>query len=145
MAQIFENLRKQVDPKIREEREKALNERVHAQYEKAQKRLSELVSFSGQLLSTEAWDVSWGHNVDPLVQIDTNSTLPCTISSIRVLNANHTRTGFLKRLCDPLLSANQDRPYTFAEALREVSITVDKLHRFGMLSCRSRNCMEISS
>ncbi len=36
---------KEVDPKVAEEREQAVNERVRAQYEKAQQRLAELVSF----------------------------------------------------------------------------------------------------
>ena len=60
-----------------------------------------------------------------------NSTLPTTISSIRVLNANHTRKSFLKRIFDPIISANKERPYTLAEAIREVSTGVDKLHRYG--------------
>ncbi|KAI9715153.1 MAG: hypothetical protein M1812_006132 [Candelaria pacifica] len=103
---VFENLKKRVDPKVQEERERVANERLHAQYGKAQKRLAEL--------------------------IDTNSTLPVTLSSITVLNANNTRKGFLKRIFNPLLSVNQDRPYTLEEALKEVSISADKLHRFGI-------------
>lgn len=67
-----------------------------------------------------------------LVKIDSNSTLPTTISSIRVLNANHTRKGFLERIFDPIVSANKERPYTLAEAIREVSIGADKLHRYGI-------------
>lgn len=69
---------------------------------------------------------------DALVKIDSNSTLPTTISSIRVLNANHTRKGFLERIFDPIISANKERPYTLAEAIREVSIGADKLHRYGI-------------
>ena len=48
-----------------------------------------------------------------------------------MLNANHTRKGFLERIFNPILSANQDRPYTLAEAIREASIGADKLHQFG--------------
>ncbi|KAI9775173.1 MAG: hypothetical protein M1835_005916 [Candelina submexicana] len=103
---VFENLKKRVDPKVQDERERVANERLHGQYEKAQKRLAEL--------------------------IDTNSTLPVTISSITVLNANNTRKGFLDRIFKPLLSVNHDRPYTLEEALKEVSISADKLHRFGI-------------
>ncbi|KAI9833193.1 MAG: hypothetical protein M1819_003816 [Sarea resinae] len=103
---VFEQLKKPVDPKLQEERERAMNERMQSQYEKAQKRLAEL--------------------------IDVNSTLPVTISSISVLNAKHTRKGFLRRVFDPLLSINQDGPYTLAEALKEVSISADKLHRFDI-------------
>lgn len=61
----------------------------------------------------------------------TNSTLPCTISSIRVLDAANTRKSFLARIFDPILSANHDRPYTLGEAVKEISIATDKLHRFG--------------
>ncbi|KAI9820198.1 MAG: hypothetical protein M1827_005820 [Pycnora praestabilis] len=105
---VFENLKKRVEPQLQEERERAMNERVHAQYEKAQQRLAEL--------------------------IDTNSTLLVTISSIRVLGASHTRKGFLERIFGPLLSVNQDRPYTLAEALNEVSISSNKLHRFDIFN-----------
>lgn len=64
-------------------------------------------------------------------QLDQNSTLPCTISSIQVVSAPHTRRSFLERVLNPLLSENKDRPYTLSEALREVSATADKLGRFG--------------
>ena len=83
----------------------AAQARDFRQYEQAQARLAELV--------------------------DHNSTLPTTISAIRVLNANHTRKGFLENIFKPLLSANNDRPYTLSEALREVSLAADKLHRLG--------------
>lgn len=65
-------------------------------------------------------------------QIDKNKTLPCTISSVHVLGASNTRPAFLKRILEPLLSANQDRPYTLSEAIRETQFAVDKLHRLGM-------------
>ncbi len=48
-----------------------------------------------------------------------------------MLGATKTRKGFLERIFNPLLSANQDRPYTLAEAIREVSIGADKLHKLG--------------
>lgn len=47
------------------------------------------------------------------------------------MNAPYTRRSFLERIFNPLLSANQDKPYTLAEAIREVSIGADKLHKFG--------------
>ena len=97
---------KRADPKVLEERQKAVNERVHATFEKSQQRLADL--------------------------LDQNSTLPTTISSITVLGAPNTRRGFLERLFNPLLSANRDRPYTQSEVLREVSIQAQKLSRFGM-------------
>lgn len=50
---------------------------------------------------------------------------------MQVTNAPHTRRSFLERSLNPLLSANKGRPYTLAEALREVSATADKLSRFG--------------
>lgn len=104
-AQIFAKLQQKVDPAVQEQRERDVNERVHVQYEKAQKRQSELVGL--------------------------NSTKPVTISSIRVLHATHTRRGFLERLFNPILSNNQDAPYTLQEALKELNVAVDKLTRFG--------------
>ena len=43
--QVFDNLQRTMDPKTLEERAREVNERVHAQHEKAQRRLAELVSF----------------------------------------------------------------------------------------------------
>lgn len=63
-----------------------------------------------------------------------NSTKPVTISSVRVLNATHTRRGFLEKIFNPILSHNQDGPYTLQEALREIGGSVDRLNRFGALS-----------
>ncbi|KAL8671602.1 MAG: hypothetical protein Q9168_003908 [Polycauliona sp. 1 TL-2023] len=98
---IFEKL-KQRD-QAQEEKTRAVNEREQALYQRHQRRLSDLV--------------------------EANTTLPCTISSVRILGARNTRPSFLKRLVDPLLSANQDRPYTLSEALRETQYAVDKLWR----------------
>lgn len=95
-----------MDPKLQEEKTRLANERELAQVEKAQRRLGEL--------------------------IQDNSTLPTTISSIRILNATNTRKGFLDRIFNPIISANQDRPYTLAEAIREVSIGADKLHKLDV-------------
>ncbi|KAI1933054.1 hypothetical protein LOZ66_006582 [Ophidiomyces ophidiicola] len=104
---IFDRLQQQrEDPKVLEERQKAVNDRIHSIYEKAQTRLGEL--------------------------IDDNTTLPCTISSIQVLNATRTRRSFLHTVLSPLLSSNMDRPYTLAEVLQEVSKCTDKLHRFDI-------------
>ncbi|CAL5869366.1 uncharacterized protein PFLUO_LOCUS3595 [Penicillium psychrofluorescens] len=103
---IFERLQQRKDPKVLEEQQQAVNERMQAIYQKAQARLSEL--------------------------IDQNSTLPCTINSIQVLNAPHVRHGFLERIFNPLLSANHTRPYTLSEALREVSARADRLGRFDL-------------
>lgn len=61
-----------------------------------------------------------------------NRTLPCTLSSVQIFHAEHTRRGFLERIFNPLLSANRDRPYTLAGLLQEVSTEVDKLNSFGM-------------
>ncbi|KZF22900.1 putative mitochondrial outer membrane protein [Xylona heveae TC161] len=103
---IFENLKQRVDPKVQEERDQSLNARIQAQYQKAQNRLAEL--------------------------LDSNSTLPVTISSISVVNAPHTRKSFLQRIFNPLLSVNRDQPYTLSEALREISVSADKLSRFDI-------------
>ncbi|KAH8690965.1 putative mitochondrial outer membrane protein [Talaromyces proteolyticus] len=103
---IFNRLQQQTDPKLLEEQQQAVNERINAIYQKAQSRLAEL--------------------------IDENSTLPCTISRIQILNAKHTRTGFLERVFSPILSANKGKPYTLSEALREVSHGAEKLNRFDI-------------
>jgi outer membrane protein insertion porin family len=97
---------KRADPKVLEERQKAVDERVHAAFEKSQQRLADL--------------------------LEQNSTLPTTISSITVLGAPNTRRGFLERIFNPLLSVNRGRPYTQEEVLREVSIQAQKLRRFGL-------------
>jgi len=91
-----------------EQREREINERVHAQYEKSQRRQEEIISV--------------------------NATKPVTISSVRVLGATHTRRGFLERLFHPVLSHNRDGPYTLQEALSEVSGAVDKLNRLDIFT-----------
>ncbi|KAJ5683186.1 SAM50-like protein [Penicillium macrosclerotiorum] len=103
---IFERLQQRKDPKLLEEQKQAVNERTQAILQKAQARLSEL--------------------------LDQNSTLPCTISSVQVLSAPHTRRSFLENIFKPLLRENKDRPYTLSETLREVSATADKLGRFDL-------------
>ncbi|KAL9056407.1 MAG: hypothetical protein Q9206_002770 [Seirophora lacunosa] len=103
---IFETLRRKDNSAAQEEKTRSVNEREKALLEKQQKRLSELV--------------------------EANTTLPCTVSSVRVLGAVNTRPGFLKRIVDPLLSANRDRPYTLSEAIRETQFAADKLHRHGI-------------
>ncbi|OCK83310.1 outer membrane protein, OMP85 family [Lepidopterella palustris CBS 459.81] len=103
---VFEKMKQKLDPAEEQKREQEINSRVHAQYQKAQERLVEL--------------------------IDDNSTLPVTISSIRVLHATHTRRGFLERIFDPLLKANRDGPYTLSEALADVSGATNKLNRFDI-------------
>ncbi|DAA78043.1 TPA_exp: Uncharacterized protein A8136_5746 [Trichophyton benhamiae CBS 112371] len=105
--EIFDRLRNpEVDPKVLEERKKAVNERISNIYQKAQARLAEL--------------------------IDQNSTLPCTISSVQVLNAPHTRRGFLEKALSPLLKENKDRTLTLAETLEEVSKCTDRLSQFDI-------------
>ncbi|KAL5044435.1 hypothetical protein BDW71DRAFT_198952 [Aspergillus fruticulosus] len=103
---IFERLQQPADPKVLEEQQQAVNERLHAIYQKAQDRLGEL--------------------------IDQNSTLPCAISSVQILNAKNTRRGFLEQIFNTLLSQNQKQPYTLSEALKEISARADKLNRFDI-------------
>lgn len=69
-----------------------------------------------------------------MLQIGLNATKPVTISSVRVLNALHTRRGFLERVFDPLLRSNKREEFTLQEALGEIGSAVDKLDRFGMLA-----------
>ncbi|XMA10223.1 hypothetical protein WAI453_003014 [Rhynchosporium graminicola] len=99
---LFESLLKQ-DPKA-EEKAKLVAEREAAQAAKAQQRLMELIG--------------------------SNSSLPVTVSSIRVVGADYTRRSFLDTIFNPLLSANKDAPYTLGEALQEVGSAVDKLRQF---------------
>ncbi|KAL9023712.1 MAG: hypothetical protein Q9196_007027, partial [Gyalolechia fulgens] len=103
---IFETLRKKDDANAQEEKSQLVNGKERALYEKQQKRLGEL--------------------------IEANTTLPCTVSSVRVLGAVNTRPNFLKRIVDPLLSANKDRPYTLSEAIRETQYAADQLRRHGI-------------
>lgn len=102
---IFDLLKK-ADPKELEQRQQAINERRHKTFQLTQQRLAEL--------------------------IDQNSTLPTTVSSVTVLGAPNTRDGFLKRVVDPLLSANRDRPYTQSELIHEVDKAARKLRKFGI-------------
>lgn len=101
---IFDLL-KNADPKELELRQAAINDKIHKTFQLSQLRLAEI--------------------------IDQNSTLPTTVSSVTVLGAPNTRHGFLKRLVNPLLSANRDRPYTQSELIHEVSNTATKLRKFG--------------
>jgi outer membrane protein insertion porin family len=101
---LFSKLRK-ADPQELERRQQAINDRLNASFQKSQQRLAEL--------------------------IDQNSTLPTTVSSVTVLGAPNTRHGFLKRIVDPLLSANRERPYDQAEVVREVAAAAEKLRNFG--------------
>jgi hypothetical protein len=103
---IFELLQK-ADPNELPERQQAINERNYRSFQLSQQRLAEL--------------------------IDQNSTRPTTVSSVTVLGAPNTRHSFLKRVVDPLLTANRDRPYTQSELVHEVSKTADKLKKFGMI------------
>ena len=104
---IFELLKK-ADPVELEKRHAATSRRLENTFQLSQQRLAEL--------------------------IDQNSTLPSTVSSVTILGSPHTRHGFLRRVVDPLLSSNRDRPYTQSELIHEVSKTADKLRKFGVCS-----------
>ena len=96
---------KAADPSELEKRQQAINDRINVTFQRSQQRLAEL--------------------------IDQNSTLATTVSSVTILGAPNTRHGFLKRVVNPLLSANRDRPYTQAEVVREATATAEKLRQFG--------------
>ncbi|KAJ4305244.1 hypothetical protein N0V90_000775 [Kalmusia sp. IMI 367209] len=100
---VFEKLKNKTDHKQNDD---DLNARNFAQHQRAQERLAEL--------------------------IDDNTSLPVTISSVRILNANRTRRNFLERVVNPILSANREEQYTLEEALKEVGNATDKLNRFGI-------------
>ncbi|KXT18060.1 hypothetical protein AC579_4553 [Pseudocercospora musae] len=106
--EIFERLKKPIHPQVLEQREKEINERIHASYEKAEKRQHEIIAL--------------------------NSTAPVTISSIRLLHAEHTRHAFLERIFNPLLTRNRKNEayYTLREALTAISKAVDQLNRLDI-------------
>ncbi|KAA8893329.1 mitochondrial outer membrane protein [Sphaerosporella brunnea] len=103
---VFERLKSAVDPAVVSEREKAVQERVRLQYEKAQRRLAEL--------------------------IEENSTLPVTIADIRIHGVKNTREGFLHKVFADALKEEKQRSYTLNSALEELQKTTQKLHRFGI-------------
>ncbi|KAF2473399.1 uncharacterized protein BDR25DRAFT_257829 [Lindgomyces ingoldianus] len=103
---VFERLKQKVDPAEQTKQQEELNARLFTQHKKAQERLVEL--------------------------IDENTSLPVSISSVRILHANRTRRTFLERIVDPLLSSNRNEPYTLAEALNEIGGATNKLNRFGI-------------
>jgi outer membrane protein insertion porin family len=105
---VFSHLQKPIDPAILAEREKSVNERMRAQFEKSQQRQNELVGL--------------------------NSTRPISISSVRVLHAYNTRHDFLARIFNPILSQNRKDGglYTLREALEAIGGAVDKLNRLDI-------------
>ncbi|KAF1959715.1 hypothetical protein CC80DRAFT_489818 [Byssothecium circinans] len=103
---VFEKLKNTTDLEAHKRNQDDLNARGYAQHQKAQERLAEL--------------------------LDDNTTLPVTVSSVRVLNANRTRRGFLEQVVSPILSANHGEGYTLEECLREVGNATEKLNRFGI-------------
>ncbi|KAH8152388.1 uncharacterized protein LAJ45_03228 [Morchella importuna] len=88
------------------DREDAVRDRVRAQYERAQRTLAGL--------------------------IDENSTLPVSISEIRIEGAKNTRNGFLASVIRPALSSESGKSYTLATALEELHGRTNTLHRFGI-------------
>ncbi|KAH7088305.1 surface antigen-domain-containing protein [Paraphoma chrysanthemicola] len=103
---VFERLKNKTDAAQQQRQQDELNARLHAQHNKSQERLVELIG--------------------------DNTSLPVTISSVRILHANRTRRSFLERIVEPILSANRPEPYTLEEALKEVGDAADKLNRFGI-------------
>lgn len=104
-ASLYDKI-KNADPEEIKKRQQATNDRIHATFQQSQKRLASL--------------------------IDENSTLPTTVSSVTVIGAPNTRHSFLKRIVDPLLSANRDRPYTQSELVKEASVAASKLSKFDI-------------
>ncbi|KAF8466386.1 surface antigen-domain-containing protein [Kalaharituber pfeilii] len=101
---VFERLKLSAHPEVLREREAAVKERVQAQYERHQKRLAEL--------------------------IQNNSTLPVHIHSVHVDGAKNTRRGFLRRVFEPVLSAEKQESYTLESAMRELQKATARLHQF---------------
>lgn len=105
---VFSQLQKPIDPAVLAERERNVNERMRAQFEKSQQRQNELIGL--------------------------NSTRPISISSVRVLHAYNTRHDFLARIINPILSQNRKDGglYTLREALETIGGAVDKLNRLDI-------------
>ncbi|KAB2577075.1 SAM50-like protein SPAC17C9.06 [Lasiodiplodia hormozganensis] len=103
---VFEKLKQKVDPAELQQRQREINERIAAQYERAVARQADLVG--------------------------SNFTLPVTVSSVRVLHAKHTRHAFLERVFSPLLNANKEPSYTLEDALADIGGAVNKLERFDI-------------
>lgn len=70
-------------------------------------------------------------------QINDNSTLPATISSIRVIGAPNVRRAFLDRIIQPALKRDDDQPYNLAEALERLNKITAKLAKLG-IRCTTR-------
>ena len=70
-------------------------------------------------------------------QINSNSTLPTTLSSVTILNANRTRRAFLSRIFSPLLAKDNEEPYTLSQTLQHLSQGVSKLEWLGIPSPES--------
>lgn len=70
-----------------------------------------------------------------LFQIDENSTLPVSISEIRIEGARHTKKGFLEKVVAPALSSRREGSYTLASALEELHNRTNVLHQFGISIC----------
>ncbi|KAH6616569.1 mitochondrial outer membrane protein-like protein [Boeremia exigua] len=103
---VFARLQHKTDAAALQRQQDELAARLSAQHHKSQERLAELVG--------------------------DNTSLPVTISSVRVLHANRTRRGFLEKVVSPILSANRADEYTLEDALREVGTATAKLDRFGI-------------
>ncbi|KAI0996611.1 hypothetical protein K3495_g11573 [Podosphaera aphanis] len=106
IIKLLESLRKPVDPKKLEEQAKITAEREASQNAKAQERLREL--------------------------IQSNSTLPVTISSVRLIGGSHTRRSFLDHILNPLVNSERGVNWTLSKALIEAGTVANKLSRFGI-------------
>ena len=68
------------------------------------------------------------------MKVSTNSTLPTTLSSIHVLGAQNTRSGFLRRIFDPIVTDINGKPSTLQDVVQAVEKGVSKLHALGKSS-----------
>ncbi|KAK4570255.1 hypothetical protein LTR86_002335 [Recurvomyces mirabilis] len=118
----FAQLRQPLDPKVQEQRERELDERIHGLYEKSQQRQAELIGL--------------------------NATKPITLSSIRLLGAQHTRHAFLSSILDPLLSVNRSptstEPYTLRSALSELNTAITRLNKLDIFQHTISTYIDVS-
>ncbi|KAF2663384.1 outer membrane protein, OMP85 family [Microthyrium microscopicum] len=64
--------------------------------------------------------------------LDNNSTIPVTISEVRVLSAPKTRRGFLDRIVSPIISKDNAEPYTLVEARKAIDKVAARLSKLGI-------------
>ena len=98
-------------------------------HDKEQKRIAGLVRINRHLDTQMGPSTMSIFLIELSDQVEANTTLPCTISSVHVLGAVHTRRSFLTPIIKPILGQNSDRPWELHEALGETITASRKLSK----------------